>query len=70
MSTLFSLTMNVGIFVMYLVDYVYLEVPSRGQQIDVFAAICSIVGAVAIFFVAYHMVRATQIDPEDRIIPI
>ena len=54
----------------YLVDYVYLEVPSRGQQIDVFAALCSIVGAVAIMFVIYHMVRATQIDPEDRIIPM
>lgn len=70
MSTAIGISSNVILFVIYLVDYVYLEVPSRGQQIDVFAAICSIVGAVAIIFVIYHMVRATQIDPEDRLIPI
>ena len=70
MSTVIGISSNVILFVIYLVDYVYLEVPSRGQQIDVFAAICSIVGAVAICFVIYHMVRATQIDPEDRLIPI
>lgn len=62
--------MNIGIFVVYLIDYVYVEVPSLDKKLDVFAAACSIIGAVAMVFVIYYDVRATLIDPEDRIVQI
>ena len=72
LSTLLSIGLNFTIFFLYLIDYI---LPSKippffDKQTDIFAFICSIIGTVSIIFVIYNGIRATVIDPEDRLIAI
>ena len=62
--------MNVSIFFLYLIDYMIIKVNPLEYQIDILAVILSIISAIAIILSLIHGIRATKINPEDRLIKI
>ena len=62
--------MNVGIFFLYLIDYIIIKVNPLEYQIDILALILSVFAAIAIICTFFYGIRATLIDPEDPLIRI
>ena len=69
-TLLLPIGMNVSIFFLYLIDYIIIKVNPLEYQIDILAVILSIISAIAIIFSLIHGIRATKINPEDRLIKI